>query len=110
MNPKLQSIYVEKFPIEVAHFTRDGTEVVMISNKKSFIVYDMMAGKISRTKIRGRGKDGRSKGEVIFMQSLFLPGHDERYFESFVVSPDNELLVFLGKDGYMPLVSNKVCT
>ena len=25
-----------------------------------------------------------------------------------MVSPDNELLVFLGKDGYMPLVSNKV--
>ena len=35
-------------------------------------------------------------------------GREERFFDKFVVSPDNEHLVFLGKDGYMPLVSNKV--
>ncbi len=35
-------------------------------------------------------------------------GREERYFDKFVVSPDNQFLVFLGKDGYMPLVSNKV--
>ena len=35
-------------------------------------------------------------------------GREERYFDKFTVSPDNQLLVFLGKDGYMPLVSNKV--
>ena len=35
-------------------------------------------------------------------------GRKERYFDKFVVSPDNQLLAFLGKDGYIPLVSNKV--
>ena len=42
---------------------------------------------------------------------FYISGHlgrDERFFDKFVVSPDNKLLVFLGKDGYMPLVSNKV--
>lgn len=42
------------------------------------------------------------------MNALTLTGRDERYFQDFVVSPNNELLVFLGKDGYMPVVSNKV--
>ena len=37
-----------------------------------------------------------------------LVGREERYFDKFKISPDNQLLVFLGKDGYMPLVSNKV--
>lgn len=42
------------------------------------------------------------------MLSFVLAGREERFFDKFVVSPDNQLLVFLGKDGYMPLVSNKV--
>ena len=35
-------------------------------------------------------------------------GRDEIYWDKFVVSPDNQYLVFLGKNGYMILVSNKV--
>lgn len=58
VNPKLQSVHIEKFPIKVAHFTRDGTEVVMISNRRSYMVYDMMAGKITRMTIRGRKRSG----------------------------------------------------
>ncbi len=43
------------------------------------------------------------------MSSLFfISGRDERYFDKFVVSPDNQYLVFLGRDGYILLVSNKV--
>ena len=52
-----------------------------------------------------RGFQGYSQYEWFLFHCL---GRDERFFEKFVVSPNNELLVFLGKDGYMPLVSNKV--
>ena len=48
MNPKLQSIHVQDFPISTAHFTSDGAEVVMAGERKSFYVYDMIAGKITR--------------------------------------------------------------
>ena len=56
VNPKLQSVHVQDFPISTAHFTRDGTEVVMAGERKSYYVYDMMAGKVTR--VYGiRGKD-----------------------------------------------------
>lgn len=35
-------------------------------------------------------------------------GRRDRKYNKFVVSPDNKLLAFLGKDGYILLVSNKV--
>ena len=47
-NEKLQSVHVQDFPISTAHFTGDGTEVVMCGERKSYYIYDMMAGKISR--------------------------------------------------------------
>ena len=48
VNPKLQSVHVEGFPISTAHFTQDGTEIVMAGQRKSYHVYDMIAGKITR--------------------------------------------------------------
>ena len=39
---------------------------------------------------------------------ILLIGRDDNFYDKFAVSPDNKLLVFLGKDGYLPLVSNKV--
>ena len=54
VNPKLQSVHVQDFPISTAHFTRDGTEIVMAGERKSYYVYDMIAGKITRVNgIRG---------------------------------------------------------
>lgn len=54
VNPTLQSVHLERFPINTAHFTRDGTEVVIAGQRKSFFVYDMVAGKITRVPgIRG---------------------------------------------------------
>ena len=47
-NPKIQSIFVEQFPIHAAHFTRDGREVVMASQSRHFYYYDMIAGKVVR--------------------------------------------------------------
>ena len=87
----------------------------MAGQRKSFFVYDMVGGKITRIHgIRGIYKL-HSTQKILLLhtpENLFLIsghlGRDERFFDKFVVSPDNKLLVFLGKDGYMPLVSNKV--
>ena len=48
MNPVLQSVHLERFPISTAHFTADGQEIIMAGKRKSFFVYDMMAGKITQ--------------------------------------------------------------
>ena len=48
VNPKLQSVHVEQFPIVTARFSRDGREVIMAGGKRSFYIYDMMAGKVER--------------------------------------------------------------
>ena len=54
VNPKLQSIHVQDFPISTAHFTRDGTEIVMAGERKTYYMYDMIAGKVTRVHgIRG---------------------------------------------------------
>lgn len=42
---------------------------------------------------------------LVFSDSV---GHKDVTFTQFEVSPDNQLLAFVGKDGYIPLVSNKV--
>ncbi len=47
VNPTLQSVHLERFPITTAHFTKDGREVVIAGQRKSFFVYDMVAGKIT---------------------------------------------------------------
>ena len=44
---------------------------------------------------------------MIKYPSVLHAGRREQFFDHFVVSPDNSLLVFLGMDGYMPLVSNR---
>lgn len=45
-NPKIQSVFLQKFPIHTAHFSADGREVIMGSRYKSFYYYDMIAGKV----------------------------------------------------------------
>ena len=48
-NPKIQSVFLEKFPISTAHFSRDGKEVILGSQRrKSFYHYDMIAGKVNQ--------------------------------------------------------------
>uniref|UniRef100_K1QNM8 Putative glutamyl-tRNA(Gln) amidotransferase subunit B, mitochondrial n=1 Tax=Magallana gigas TaxID=29159 RepID=K1QNM8_MAGGI len=46
LNPKIQSVFLDGFPIHCAHFSSDGLEVIMGSRFKNFQYYDMMAGKI----------------------------------------------------------------
>jgi len=61
------------------------------------------------------GIEMRLSGCGILASIFILPklifvfaGHEKCYFDRFVVSPDNQYLVFLGKNGYLILVSNKV--
>lgn len=54
-NPKIQSVYLDGFPIHTAHFSTDGREVIMGSKYRNFQYYDMMAGKIVNVpRIKGR--------------------------------------------------------
>ena len=53
-NPKIQSIFLEDFPIYCAHFSTNGEEVILGSRHKTFQYYDMIAGKIVRVpKMKG---------------------------------------------------------
>ncbi|OWF54383.1 U3 small nucleolar RNA-associated protein 18 homolog [Mizuhopecten yessoensis] len=86
-NPKIQSVFLDNFPIFSAHFTPNGHEVVLSSKHKSFVYYDMIAGKVVNVpKIKGLG---------------------ETSMKNFVVSPDGRHLVFLGSYGSMHLISAK---
>lgn len=86
-NPKLQSIFINHFPISTAHFTADGEQVVLASERRFFYVYDLIKGDITKIPyIKGRG---------------------EKHFDKFHVSPDGKILVFVGMDGYLILLSSK---
>lgn len=46
-NPKIQSIYLEKFPIFKARFSANGEEVLATStHSKVLYVYEMLAGRL----------------------------------------------------------------
>lgn len=86
-NPKIQSVFLDNFPIFSAHFTTDGREVVLSSKHKSFYYYDMIAGKVVNVpKVKGLEKSR---------------------MERFVVSPDGRFLVFRGSYGDMHILSAK---
>ncbi|XP_069129328.1 U3 small nucleolar RNA-associated protein 18 homolog [Argopecten irradians] len=87
-NPKIQSVFLDNFPIFSAHFTPDGQQVVLSSKHRSFVYYDMIAGKVVNVpKIKGLG---------------------ETRMKNFMMSPDGRFLVFLGSHGHMHLISAKV--
>lgn len=86
-NEKLQSIFLNNFPIWCADFTPAGDKVICSSRRKHFYVYDMIAGSVMKIpKIRGRY---------------------EKSLEKFVLSPDGEMIAFMGESGYVNLVSMK---
>ena len=84
-NKKVQSIFMQTFPIYKAKFSRFGEEVIMTSRLRSFYYYDMIGGSIVNVpKIKGL---------------------DEKQLTEFEVSPDGKFLVFLGQQGAMHLLS-----
>ena len=53
-NPKIQGVFLDKFPISTAHFSDGGKEVILGSWLRMFYCYDMIAGKvINIPKIKG---------------------------------------------------------
>ncbi|XP_060700408.1 U3 small nucleolar RNA-associated protein 18 homolog [Hemiscyllium ocellatum] len=87
-NPKIQSIYLERFPVYKARFSADGEQVIATGiRSKMFYVYNMMAGKI--------------------IPVYSVRGLEERKVKEFEVSPDGLFLLLLGTSGYLHLLSMK---
>ncbi|XP_042529942.1 U3 small nucleolar RNA-associated protein 18 homolog [Dipodomys spectabilis] len=87
-NPKIQSIYLDRFPIYKACFTANGEEVLATSvHSKVLYVYDMLAGKL-----------------VPVHQ---VRGLKEKVVRRFEISPDGSFLLINGIAGYSHLLSMK---
>ncbi|KAM6245591.1 U3 small nucleolar RNA-associated protein 18 homolog [Porphyrio hochstetteri] len=87
-NPRIQSIYLESFPIYKACFSVDGEQVIATgTHHKMFFVYDMMSG------------------SIIPIQRV--RGIEERFLKDFEVSPDGSLMLLTGTSGYLHLLSMK---
>ncbi|XP_069728770.1 U3 small nucleolar RNA-associated protein 18 homolog [Phaenicophaeus curvirostris] len=87
-NPKIQSIYLENFPIYKACFSVDGEQVIATgTHHRMFFVYDMMSGSITPIeKVRGL---------------------EERFLRNFEISPDGSFMLLTGTSGYLHLLSMK---
>ncbi|RQM13537.1 hypothetical protein DD237_006569 [Peronospora effusa] len=86
-NAKAESVFVQDLPMLDAKFTMGGQRAVMTGPRQYFFSYDIEAGKI--TKIPG------------------LYGRKEKKRNTFVVSNDGEMIVFMGSNGYLDVVSAK---
>uniref|UniRef100_D3ZNH2 UTP18 small subunit processome component n=1 Tax=Rattus norvegicus TaxID=10116 RepID=D3ZNH2_RAT len=87
-NPKIQSIYLEKFPIFKACFSANGEEVLATSmHSKVIYVYDMIAGKL--------------------IPVHQVRGLKEKIVKRFEVSPDGSFLLISGIAGFSHLLSMK---
>ncbi|XP_072530820.1 U3 small nucleolar RNA-associated protein 18 homolog [Salminus brasiliensis] len=87
-NPKIQSIHLERFPVNKACFSANGEQVVATGMKnKLFYIYDMIEGKVIPVpRVRGL---------------------NEQRVKEFEVSPDGEFLLFTGSSGYLHLMTMK---
>ncbi|XP_028724736.1 U3 small nucleolar RNA-associated protein 18 homolog [Peromyscus leucopus] len=87
-NPKIQSIYLEKFPIFKACFSANGEELLATSmHSRVLYVYDMLAGKL--------------------IPVHQVRGLKEKIVKRFEVSPDGSFLLISGIAGFSHLLSMK---
>ncbi|XP_026871915.2 U3 small nucleolar RNA-associated protein 18 homolog [Electrophorus electricus] len=87
-NPKIQSIHLEKFPVNKACFSANGEQVVATGMRnKLFYIYDMMEGKV--------------------LPVPSVQGLNEQRVKEFEVSPDNEFLLLTGSSGFLHLMTMK---
>lgn len=84
-NPKIQSIFLENFPIHKAAFIPDGSKVLASGRRKFFHVYNMEVGRVDKVHQ--------------------LIGREEKSLESFAVSQDSKTVAFQGNEGYILLTS-----
>eukprot|EP00898_Chlorokybus_atmophyticus_P004567 jgi/Chlat1/5110/Chrsp33S05116 len=85
-NPKVQGVYLEDTPIHCASFASAGSQVIASGRRKWFYLYDINHSKVER---------------------IFSTGRMERSLEKFAAAPDLDQVAFLGKDGYVALISLK---
>jgi U3 small nucleolar RNA-associated protein 18 len=92
-NTKIQSIFIERFPIMAAHFTHhQGEEIIMGSRHKSFYYYDMLAGKLVSV-----------TPPVRALEEFHRPS----MCTTFDISSDNRFIAFVGSQGQVHLFSCK---
>lgn len=85
-NKKLQSIYLDNFPISTAHFACSGTKIVVTAKQRYFQIFELTVGQM--TKVNG------------------LKGLKGEIYDKFIVSPDGNQLAFLGSDGFLHFASS----
>ncbi|XP_047126211.1 U3 small nucleolar RNA-associated protein 18 homolog isoform X1 [Hydra vulgaris] len=86
-NASLQSIFIDNFPIYCARFISNGNRIVLSSRRKFFYNYDLNSGQV--------------------LKIPELRGREDLSLENFEVSPDGEIIAFLGESGYINMVSSK---
>ena len=85
VNAKVQGVVFQDLPVRSADFTADGKEVIAAGRRKYFYSYSLETGHVKRiTQIKGC---------------------TDKSYERMIVSPDNQYLAMLGKDGVVQLLS-----
>lgn len=82
-NDKVQGIYLPDMPIFKASFLGSSGNVIASGRRSFFYLYDSEASKVEKVP--------------------YIMGRPEKSFESFITSPNGELVVFFGNDGYLIL-------
>jgi len=86
-NTKIQSIFLEDFPIRKASFLSDGSQVIISGRRKFFYSLDLVKARVDKI------------GPLL--------DREEKSIEVFEVSPDSKMIAFVGNEGYILLVSTK---
>ncbi|XP_061370844.1 U3 small nucleolar RNA-associated protein 18 homolog [Gastrolobium bilobum] len=86
-NTKIQSIFLEDCPIRKASFLPDGSQVILSGRRKFFYSFDLVKARADKI------------GPLV--------GREEKSLEVFEVSPDSQMIAFVGNEGYILLVSTK---
>ncbi|OXB59410.1 hypothetical protein ASZ78_009710 [Callipepla squamata] len=109
-NPKIQSIYLESFPIYKARFSADGEQVIATgTHHKMFHVYDMMGGSIIPV------HQVREEGEVFIWdvrsRKCLHKFEDEGSLEGkcIAVSKNNQYVACGSASGVVNLYTTDVC-
>ncbi|KAF6173044.1 hypothetical protein GIB67_006420 [Kingdonia uniflora] len=86
-NTMIQSFFLEDCPIRKASFLPDGSQVIVGGRRKYFYSFDLVKAALDKI------------GP--------LAGRQEKSLENFEVSPDSNMIAFIGDEGHILLVSRK---
>jgi U3 small nucleolar RNA-associated protein 18 len=87
VNHKIQSVYFQDMPIHRSEFHPDGDHIVATGRRKHFYIYDVQSGSVDK--------------------SSGIWGREDKSLEQFSISPCGKYIAFLGRDGYIILISFK---